>query len=53
MLNWKMAPQHPDELRLGEQRLAENERTRCCRMYRSAANESLAKTEPRLGERGA
>jgi hypothetical protein len=24
MLNWKMAPQHPDELRLGEQRLAEN-----------------------------
>jgi hypothetical protein len=24
MLNWKMAPQHPDELRLGEQRQTEN-----------------------------
>jgi hypothetical protein len=22
MLNWKMAPQHPDKLRLGEQRQA-------------------------------
>jgi hypothetical protein len=24
MLNWKMALQHPDELRLGEQRQTEN-----------------------------
>jgi hypothetical protein len=26
MLNWKIAPQHPDELRLGEQRQTETGR---------------------------